>query len=542
MRRVFFALFALLFAQHAHADWIVPTAPPGTNTNQAASTAFVQAAITAAGCGASSFTAITPGCVPASGGGTTNFLRADGTWAIPTVSGGLTINSTVINSGTNLRILYDNAGTVGEYTAAQVGAFCGTFTSIAAGCVPLSGGGTANFLRADGSWAAPGLTVGTTAISGGTTTRVLFDNAGALGEYTNAQLTALCQTFSTVATTSGCVPGSNGASTANFLRADGTWSPPSGISAAQGRLTLISHTPEMSTSVTAATTIFYDCYVGGGQVPYYNGTTDQIDVISGCEVSTALQSSSTGVLNSGNVFDLFWVHSGANHLCVVTNGAGLGWAGDTGGSNTARGTGYSQIDRITRPYPTNPNILTHCYNGATDYGPVAANQGTYLGTLATSAAGTTAWTIRQSGGSGAPSKLLLWNMYNRVYVTTFSSDSNSSWAYLSATVRAADNGSTNVQFVSGLAGESIFASYMITGSTAGAASVGLAMDVTNAFDRQATFIANGGGTTKFPANPMNTYAPQVGFHQINALEQGDGANTTTFSGSSLQELVFQSRM
>ena len=34
------------------------------------------------------FTATTEGVVPASGGGTTNFLRADGTWATPAGGGG----------------------------------------------------------------------------------------------------------------------------------------------------------------------------------------------------------------------------------------------------------------------------------------------------------------------------------------------------------------------------------------------------------------------------------------------------------------------
>ena len=34
------------------------------------------------------FTDTTEGVVPASGGGTTNFLRADGTWATPTGGGG----------------------------------------------------------------------------------------------------------------------------------------------------------------------------------------------------------------------------------------------------------------------------------------------------------------------------------------------------------------------------------------------------------------------------------------------------------------------
>src|SRR6516164_5702957 len=75
-----------------------------------------------------------------------------------------------------------------DLTVAQVNAILPVFTSALNGLAPLSGGGTTNFLRADGTWTAPPgistLTVGTTTITGGTTTRVLYDNAGILGEYT----------------------------------------------------------------------------------------------------------------------------------------------------------------------------------------------------------------------------------------------------------------------------------------------------------------------------------------------------------------------
>lgn len=47
------------------------------------------------------------------------------------------------------------AGDPEDLTAAQVTAMLDTFSTILKGLVPASGGGTTNYLRADGSWAAP---------------------------------------------------------------------------------------------------------------------------------------------------------------------------------------------------------------------------------------------------------------------------------------------------------------------------------------------------------------------------------------------------
>ena len=95
--------------------------------------------------------------------------------------------------------VYVNAITLGKASSATgtalfKGTTSGTVTlsvADAAGThtikLPTTDGSNGQFLKTNGSgqwsWADTGLTVGTTAIASGTSTRVLYDNAGVLGEY-----------------------------------------------------------------------------------------------------------------------------------------------------------------------------------------------------------------------------------------------------------------------------------------------------------------------------------------------------------------------
>ena len=137
---------------------------------------------------------------------------------------GITIGTTTITGGTNTRVLYDNAGVVGEYTISGTGSVAmttsptfvtptlgaATATSIngltltaSTGTLTITNGktlsvsNTLTFTGTDSSSVAFGaggtvlyttsaipLTVGTTTIASGTNTRILYDNAGVLGEYT----------------------------------------------------------------------------------------------------------------------------------------------------------------------------------------------------------------------------------------------------------------------------------------------------------------------------------------------------------------------
>jgi hypothetical protein len=94
-----------------------------------------------------SFAGNSKGLVPQSPGGATAYLRADGTWAVPPGNAPLptawgTITGTLSAQADLQTALNGKAGTA-------------VFTSGAAGLTPASGGGTANFLRADGTWSPP---------------------------------------------------------------------------------------------------------------------------------------------------------------------------------------------------------------------------------------------------------------------------------------------------------------------------------------------------------------------------------------------------
>ncbi len=70
-----------------------------------------------------------------------------------TVTG--SIGLTTIANNTVLGNISGGVACPSALTSAQLTTLCALFSDTLPGCVPLSGGGTANFLRADATWAAP---------------------------------------------------------------------------------------------------------------------------------------------------------------------------------------------------------------------------------------------------------------------------------------------------------------------------------------------------------------------------------------------------
>lgn len=144
------------------------------------------------------FTPTLKGLAPASGGGTTNFLRADGSWQPaagggapsgpasgaltgnypgPGIANGVVGNANLVAGAVDNNILQAGAvdntkfilmntgfikgrvaagvGGLQDITGTQVTTILDVFTTALKGLAPASGGGTINFLRADGSWQVP---------------------------------------------------------------------------------------------------------------------------------------------------------------------------------------------------------------------------------------------------------------------------------------------------------------------------------------------------------------------------------------------------
>lgn len=66
--------------------------------------------------------------------------------------GGITIGTTTITSGTSLRVLYDNAGVVGEYTATQLTALMNVATASLSGAVPSWPNDPTKFFNGQGNY------------------------------------------------------------------------------------------------------------------------------------------------------------------------------------------------------------------------------------------------------------------------------------------------------------------------------------------------------------------------------------------------------
>lgn len=296
---------------------------------------------------ANNFTSTTRGVVPASGGGTTNFLRADASFADPlavrtltagaglTGGGSLSADRTfdVVANADGSIVVNANDLQVGVLaTDAQHGnrgngALHSSFDSTHAGFVPASGGGTSNFLRADGSFAAPAGSITQayqTVQSAGSavTQRSILNFLAPLVAVDNSGSTRTDVSVSTFSSGASGVVGASGGGTVNFLRADGSWTTPPGT----GYATI----QEDGSSLTARVTLNF---VGDTFTASDTGSITQV-------VANNFSSTTRGVVPASGGGTTNFLRADASWAAAVptsrtlTAGSGLTGTGDLSADRT----------------------------------------------------------------------------------------------------------------------------------------------------------------------------------------------------------------
>lgn len=236
----------------------------------------------------------------------------------------------------------------------------------------------------------------------------------------------------------------------------------------QGRLTLVTATPVMTSDQTGKGTVFYDSFIGN-YVPVYNGTATIPVIIASDEISLVLNATDN---TSTNLYDIFaFSNSG-----TLTLGTGPAWT-----SATARSAAIALKNGVW----TNNASITLRANGAS-LGSITANQATYLGTIYCTGNGTTGVAFKPAAASGGSNPIVgLYNAYNRVPYKSTSLNNHASWTTTSTTWQTLDNGtgsgtSNRATWIDGLASEQVRAAVHVAmrNSAASASWCGITFDST----------------------------------------------------------------
>lgn len=270
-----------------------------------------------------------------------------------------------------------------------------------------------------------------------------------------------------------------------------------------GRLTLTTAVPVTTADVTAATTLFFTPYAGG-QIALYSGTVWNLRTLT--EISIAVPATTV------QMYDVFCFDNSGTPALELT-----AWTNDT----------------------TRATALT-TQNG------VLVKSGTttrrYLGSCrTTSVSGQT---------EDSFTKRFVWNYYNRVMRTLKVFEATDSWGYNTAAYRQARATATNqVECVIGVA--EVEAMLILTAMSKNDVAADntfvsisdQATTISTTPDTNVTgqaLLSNASATQITPGRAELRKYPAVGHHVFGWLEQGSGANNTTWYGDNGAATKYQS--
>jgi hypothetical protein len=317
------------------------------------------------------------------------------------------------------------------------------------------------------------------------------------------------------------LPAVDGSQLTNLPSAGGA-----GVITPQGRLTLQSATPVMTTTQAAKTTLFYTPY-NGSYIPIYGGAAFAAIAFTEISVATTDTAKNPAAIGASKVNDWFvWSDAGTLRLSH-----GPDWTSDTARS---AGTALVMVNGIW------------LNNAAITNGP-AASRGTYVGTTRSNASSQLDWKYGTTATPPGETWFGVWNYHNRVDVAAFNAEAASNWTYASVTPRPANNQATyRASFVVGLSEDSchgVFSSHSALSTGAGG-TVGVGYDSTSAFSAASSMQATS-AAAQDAITAAYAITPAFGFHFVTALEAATVAGTAAFYGSfqqSVSKLFFNFRM
>lgn len=309
-----------------------------------------------------------------------------------------------------------------------------------------------------------------------------------------------------------------------FTEAEVTSAIEAAVVAPQGRVTLSSGNPTMTSDVTTSGVVYYTPFIG-----------DRAPVRSSGVWRMRQFSELTLTLNNPNHaantnYDVFLFDDGG----TLRLGTGPAW-----GSATARGTGAgtTEIERLNGLWVN--KVSATLRNGSSTYS-VDAQHATLVGTIRTTgSAGDTCWVATPAAASGGgAARLFVANAYNHVESVGRAREADNTWTYTTNTWRAMNGSAGNsVEYVVSVPTGYIEAEARQASSNS---SAGIARYGGIGYDSTAALAtgcmappAVGLGT---PALHVVVHAPrfvrplQIGYHYVCALEISSASGTTTWYG------------
>lgn len=299
-----------------------------------------------------------------------------------------------------------------------------------------------------------------------------------------------------------------------------------------GRLTLTSLTPVLTSDVTGATTVYYTMYKHA-YISLFNGTSwYKVRFIEMSQTLADTTKSPAAAAVSSN-YDMFVWNDAGTLRCT----RGPAWTSATGRGS---GAGTTEIFRIDGVVVNNVDITN---------GP-AAYMGVYVGTISTSATGANGQLNMMfapaAAAGGSANRLDVWNMYNRVDISSMMMMSDNTWTYTTATLRAANASNSNrITVVCGFNEDaaSVRASTSVNSDTTSTALVtGIGLDSTSAIVGAPGYVTQGTGNRINHLTAHYAGLTGLGSHFFQLLEYSAAAGTTTWYGDNNTPTILQSGM